>query len=576
MRSKYSSWIGLPFLFLISLFTSTFSHPLDISYTTLTIRPNNLYGETYIHPYELNLLAQINGINFHRSNFLQLSEIIIPYFIKHFKAFVGTQPLKLQKVKADSVNYADILSYGLSITFKIPKLSGHLNYNFEITLFTSFFSTQTNKLVLLDENGEIRDNYREIFFTKKRTKWTLNISNPYFSKDYDDNTDTDKDGLNDHLEKLYGTNPESKDTDSDRYTDFEEFYMGWDPLNYRASKGQNRAALAQIEKIDNPFLSGKEIAQNLNKSSLYSQDRIILPHAISPDTGANLSTREREIYPIRVPRPRSKSGNDFLGTALQKIEDRLKGSWTWGGLLTALGIVFILGFIHAISAGHGKEILFSYMVNVNHQFGHALRFVIIYTITHLIYIMLYGISVFAASNAVEPATLTPIMQKLGGVGLLMIAFYQIYNGIKALSGKKSSENASQNFAARFSHFMKELGLFGKRSHKVIIDDNKDAKPSSKKASAWLVGLLTGLTPCPAGWAIFMLLSNIEKTDFLFWVIPVFGLAIIISLLLFAILVLLFRQATLRFIKGANQYSILVSGIMLLIFSIYFMLPSHSL
>jgi len=575
MNTRVSIYTGLFSVFFALFFTSSFSHPLDISHTTLTPGPDGLYGETYIHPYELSLLAMKNRMNLHQSNFHQLSQIVIPYFIKHFKVFAGSQLLKLQNVKADSTDYAEILNDGLYLTFTIPKLSGQPIYHFEITLFITFFSTQTNKLLLLDENGQAKDTYREVYFTRKRTKWTLDLLNPDFSADIDDNRDTDMDGFTDHLEGLYGTNPESKDTDGDGFTDFEEFYMGWDPLNYRASKGQTWKALTQIAKIGNPFSSGRDLAQDSKKATRHGQDVDIMHEVGSPDTATLLSTREEDVDSTKAARPRSTNGNGDLAAALQKIEVRLHGSWTLGGLLTVLGIVFMLGFTHALSAGHGKGILISYMLDVNHQFGHALRFTFIFTITHLIDVILLGIGGMKISRAIDPNTLTPILQPVGGIGLLIIAMFQIFAGFRKLRPQNADEDDSQSLAARFICFIKEFGLFSTRSRKSTRADRANSNPSSNKRSAWLMGFLTGLVPCPFGWALVMMLLNVEKAAFAFLATPIFGLGILISLLLCAMLVLILRHGALHLFKGAEKYSILVSGIMLIIFSIYYMLPGYT-
>ncbi|PIY78428.1 MAG: calcium-binding protein [Parcubacteria group bacterium CG_4_10_14_0_8_um_filter_35_7] len=45
----------------------------------------------------------------------------------------------------------------------------------------------------------------------------------------DFNKDTDKDGLPDQLETIYGTNPNKADTDGDGFKDGEEIEKGYNP-----------------------------------------------------------------------------------------------------------------------------------------------------------------------------------------------------------------------------------------------------------------------------------------------------------------------------------------------------------
>ncbi|MBN1351514.1 sulfite exporter TauE/SafE family protein [candidate division KSB1 bacterium] len=547
------------------------AHPLDISYTTLTPQANGIYGETYIHPYELSLLAKTRGTEFYNLDQAQLEQLVIPYFEQYFKVFAGTEQLELFNVKIDSTETSQILSDGLYVTFMIPGLSGRPLYNFDITLFTSFFSTQTNKVLLLDRNGQVNENYREVFFTKNRTKWTLDLLKPDFSADYDDNIDSDRDGLTDHLEKLYGTNRESKDTDRDGYSDFVEFYMGWDPLDQRASKGQNLSALAQIEQWNDAFTSGKELKTDSKISTYYGQDGIIAPDTIKADT----SKGSTPMMPRRVVRPQSQKGNSYLSDALPKIEDKLTGKWSAGGLLTVMGIVFVLGFIHAVSAGHGKGILISYLLDANHQFGHALRFIFIFTLTHLVDVIFLGIGALVIASSIDPETVTPILQRIGGIGLVIIALIQIGYGVRKLR-KPLPEPCEQPGAfTKFLTFVKEFTTPSKKKRRDAVENNPGNSQSAKKGSAWLAGLLAGLAPCPFGWAIFMLLWKIGKIEFIFILIPVFGLGIFASLFAFSIFILLFRKGALHLAKGAEKYSILVSGILLLIFAIYFLMPGYT-
>ncbi len=224
-----------------------FSHALDISYTTLTPQSKAIYGSTYIHPYELNLIGSALDVNIHlEENFSLLPEIIIPYFKAHFVVVAGEKVLELENITLEEKTLAQILEDGIYLKFVIPRVSGTPVYRFQISLFIEFYSTQTNKVLILDPQGKVVPKRPEILFTRHRQKLDLNFNQLDLSGEIDNHIDSDKDGLTNHLEKLYGTDSTLTDTDNDNYTDFEEFIMGWDPLDPKRCHGQHFVYLEQM------------------------------------------------------------------------------------------------------------------------------------------------------------------------------------------------------------------------------------------------------------------------------------------------------------------------------------------
>ena len=55
-------WLFIVGLILVPVI-SVCAHPLDISLTTLQVLPSGLSVTTYIHPYELSLLAESQGLH---------------------------------------------------------------------------------------------------------------------------------------------------------------------------------------------------------------------------------------------------------------------------------------------------------------------------------------------------------------------------------------------------------------------------------------------------------------------------------------------------------------------------------
>jgi hypothetical protein len=100
------------------------------------------------------------------------------------------------------------------------------------------------------------------------------------------NIDSDKDGLPDWKEALYGTNPLKADTDGDGTSDFDEIAQNRDPLKPNtASKGQE-----PNDKIDPSIVEKNQTAlkeyEKLNETDRLSRDIISNVIASQPRTGS--------------------------------------------------------------------------------------------------------------------------------------------------------------------------------------------------------------------------------------------------------------------------------------------------
>lgn len=60
------------------------AHPLDISLTTLQVHPSCLMATTYIHPYELTLLAESQDLSLEKASIPELRKVVLAYFNERF------------------------------------------------------------------------------------------------------------------------------------------------------------------------------------------------------------------------------------------------------------------------------------------------------------------------------------------------------------------------------------------------------------------------------------------------------------------------------------------------------------
>lgn len=78
--------------------------------------------------------------------------------------------------------------------------------------------------------------------------------------------DSDQDGLSDQEEKLYGTNPQSADTDGDGYSDGAEIKSGYDPLKPAPGDRIIVPASPASDQPKNPASSSGSAENNLTKT----------------------------------------------------------------------------------------------------------------------------------------------------------------------------------------------------------------------------------------------------------------------------------------------------------------------
>ena len=74
----YMQKICILIFILILLGTWGFTHPLDISITSVQVTEKGLLATSYIHPYEVTLLAQDNKVDPKRLTLEDLKLIVLP------------------------------------------------------------------------------------------------------------------------------------------------------------------------------------------------------------------------------------------------------------------------------------------------------------------------------------------------------------------------------------------------------------------------------------------------------------------------------------------------------------------
>lgn len=95
--------------------------------------------------------------------------------------------------------------------------------------------------------------------------------------------------------------------------------------------------------------------------------------------------------------------------------------------ITGLALAFGFGAVHALTPGHGKTIVTTYLVGSNSTFRHALLLSVVTTITHTLSIFLLGLIVLFASNYLLPEQLYFVFSLISGIAICCIGFWQLEN-----------------------------------------------------------------------------------------------------------------------------------------------------
>ncbi len=530
------------------------AHPLDISLSVLEVSDTQLEGTIYIHPYELTLVAEEHGIDLRSEGFESVKPHIIDYFQERFVIHAGKKALHPNTIHPETTELYQILADGLYLNFSFDVTRSDYPVTFDVKLFLEYFSTQTNKLIFVNRHGEMLPGSEEVFLTAKRPEWEFDLRNPDFSTEKDDLTDSDGDGLTDHQETIYGFDPNDPDTDGDGYSDFMEMSYGWDPLDPKPSPGQSEEAVQANQPtyqtdytVQEEQVTDREPSERTQPTDQES--------AIPESSGGQSVASENLIKKHNI---RDKNIPD--SSYLQKTLGRLQRAVTDGGnILTLISVafsVFVLGFLHASMPGHGKTILFSYLTQIERKFTHALRFIITFTVTHLADVIILSLGLTFLASSYSSARISTILKYAGGIGLVAISLFLIYRGIQDVRGKGRQENRT----ARTK--------IGKTRP---IRPNRTGKGDNRTGTkgAVLLGFLTGLAPCPFGWAIILLLMSLGKVQLVPIIIAIFGLGIFIFLLIVTVGFFIARSVASRLFTTYARYSQLISGILLLGFALLF-------
>lgn len=179
---------------------------------------------------------------------------------------------------------------------------------------------------------------------------------------------------------------------------------------------------------------------------------------------------------------------------------------TPGIALLGLLLAALLGAAHALSPGHGKTVVGSYLVGSRGTAKHAVFLGATVTITHTAGVFALGLLTLFASRYVLPERLLPILTFISGALVALVGFNLFFRRIgAALTGSDddhSHEQAGDDQDHAYTHG--QVHSHGGRSHSHLPPGAEGDAITWRSLLA--LGISGGLLPCPS--ALVVLLSAV--------------------------------------------------------------------
>lgn len=471
-------------LFLIS-FKLVFAHPLDISVSTANIKWNNMNLTTYFHSFEIEYLLKNNWIiPDWVIDYFENEQIIKDYIKQNIFLYNNWKICSLWEIKIDRDEAYDVITNWLAANYSFSCDEKIKLINLQIKYFSEF-KLQTNRITIYNLNNWLKDLKPLIYkvLTQKIHQLNIDIENVDVKR-----IDSDSDWLSDEEEKLYATDIKNMDSDGDFYTDKEEVDYWWNPLNKELWPWQPYRDILDLElskqKIDELQKINNEILEKNLSDYWYN--------------------------------------SSFLNKVMKYINDYFEKN-TWN-IIVIFFIVYVLWILHAAWPGHSKWLLIAYTLEKNNWYKKWLLFAVIFSITHIIDILILFMITKVIIHFVNPWQYLYYVQLISAIILFILSIYLII---------KSFKNKNEN--------CKNPSLF--------------------------IAFLAWLAPCSFAWSIFLLLIALWKTSFLLPLIFALWLWIFTTLVIIVLVSVYLKNKAYSKIDILWRYSPVFSSFIILIISI---------
>lgn len=158
-----------------------------------------------------------------------------------------------------------------------------------------------------------------------------------------------------------------------------------------------------------------------------------------------------------------------------RLPGLLESPPTLGTVWAGMAVAFGFGAVHALSPGHGKTLVSTYLIGAKGTPGQALLLGVMTTITHTLSVFVLGLIALLTSQYLLPEQLYPVLGSLSGLMVCVV-------GLRLLQKRLSQRNHHHHESPSHTHSHSDL------------------------PSLMTLGISGGLVPCPS--ALVLLLSAV--------------------------------------------------------------------
>lgn len=175
------------------------------------------------------------------------------------------------------------------------------------------------------------------------------------------------------------------------------------------------------------------------------------------------------------------------GTMLSALSSPLSSPWALVALLVTCAL---LGAFHALTPGHGKALLASYLVGAHSTPGQAVVLGAVITFTHPASVIALGTAVLFAGHFVVPEVLVPVLEAASGTVVQILGARLLRRRWRQHTGHDHADSHSHSHSAAHHH--------------------SPTLPTTFRSIATM-GVSGGIIPCPEALSVLLLAIGLGRT-----------------------------------------------------------------
>lgn len=230
---------------------------------------------------------------------------------------------------------------------------------------------------------------------------------------------------------------------------------------------------------------------------------------LTPVAASTLPTETADSNTDSVSSADSSGQTQQLLTYLSATE---RSPWT---VLLAIGLATILGSLHALTPGHGKTLVAAYLVGSRGTVKHAVWLGAIVTLTHTSSVIAIGLLALFASQFIVPSLLTPILEILSGLLVVILGLRLTWQRWLAFRNSKKSNLRYTIAPGRRYDFVRVHDHTHDVGH---VHDHGDGRMHShlpptegiRFSNLLALGVSGGLLPCPEALGIMVIAVGLNR------------------------------------------------------------------